>query len=80
MPADRFAFRIPKQCPNCGPDAAASIQIEQTSKGQLLYLRWQCGRCGLHWPIEEKEQGDRRVKERRVAARKRVPAKERRKA
>ena len=80
MSDDRFAFRLPKQCPNCGPEAVASIRMKQTVSGVLLRLEWQCGRCDIHWPIHPQEQGDRRQGERRVATRKRVPPKERRKS
>ena len=80
MTTDRLAFRIPTQCPNCGPRANAHIRIGQTIKGALVHVWWNCVTCDLKWPIEPKEQGERRVGERRLVMRKRVPAKDRRRA
>jgi hypothetical protein len=80
MTPDRLAFRVPAQCPNCGPDAAPHIRIGQTIKGALVHIWWSCVKCDLKWPIEPAEQGDRRVAERRLVMRKRVPLKDRRRA
>lgn len=78
VPADRFAFRLPKQCPNCGPVARANIRIGQTIKGELVHIWWRCGMCEVKWPIHPNEQGERRSGERRLLTRKRVPPKDRR--
>ena len=80
MLSDRFAFRLPTQCPNCGPSAAAGIKLEQTVKGPMIYLAWLCGLCGVRWPIRPAEQGERRTGERRLVMRKRLPPKDRRRA
>ncbi len=74
---DRFAFRIPRECPNC---SKAKIRLAHTVKAPLVYLTWHCYACGLQWPLDPKDQGERRVGERRLKARKRVPPKERRSA
>lgn len=80
MTSARLAFRIPKQCPNCGPVAAPHIRIGQTIKGAVVRIWWNCAACELQWPIEPQEQGERRIGERRLVMRKRVPVKDRRRA
>lgn len=80
MTTDRLTFRVPAQCPNCGPDAAPHIRIGQTIKGALVHIWWNCVKCDLKWPIEPAAQGDRRVGERRLVMRKRIPPKDRRRA
>jgi hypothetical protein len=52
----------------------------QTIKSTLVHVLWNCVTCDLKWPIEPKEQGERRVGERRLVMRKRVAAKDRRRA
>ena len=78
MTTDRLAFRIPAHCPNCGPSATPHIRIGQTIKGSLVHVWWNCVTCDRKWPIEPEQQGERRVGERRLVMRKRVPAKDRR--
>lgn len=73
--ADRFAFRIPRACAHCATDR---IRLVHTIKGPLVHLSWQCSTCGLEWPIHAKDQNERRIGERRLMLRKRLPSKERR--
>ena len=80
MKSDRLAFRLPRQCPNCGPAAAPHIRIGQTIQGSLVHICWSCVKCDVKWPIEPAQQGERRVAERRLVMRKRVPPKDRRRA
>ena len=80
MTSDRLAFRLPKQCPNCGPVAVPHIRIGQTIKGAVVQIWWNCAACELQWPIEPEELGERRVGERRLVMRKRIPSKDRRRA
>jgi hypothetical protein len=77
MPSRRLALQRPERCKYC--QELGSVRLQNTVRGDVVYLSWACGACQREWPTTV---GEAMMKERRggLPDHRDAPRKDRRRA